>query len=87
LKNTNPAIAYFSIKSGDAAQYAYENEERLKILKDSSIKIVELDEFTVFPRLIFLADIEQDATNYKNNSMAGYYGKISVSLKSTKTSE
>lgn len=81
IKNTNPMSAYFSLKSNRAKQYELENEERLFILKNLEVKDAVIKDFSVKPYVLYFDDIE-DVNNWKNFSMAKYYGKDSVSLES-----
>lgn len=72
--------AALSLAEGEAEAYWNQEEERLEILRDSSIQDAELKEFTRKPELLFYEDIEPEADNWKNVRMSGYYGKNTVKL-------
>lgn len=72
--------AALSLAEGEAEAYWNQEEERLDILRDSSIQDAELKEFTRKPELLFYEDIEAETDNWKNVRMSGYYGKNTVKL-------
>lgn len=63
-----------------AKQYDSQIDGRLVILNDKNTDEVVLSPLTVWPQLIYFDDIETDPTNWKNVSMASYYGKTSVKI-------
>ncbi|MCR5101136.1 MAG: DUF6056 family protein [Butyrivibrio sp.] len=79
--------ALVDILNGNAATYARENAKRLEILKDDSIKDVNLDEFTVQPQLLFFSDVTTDTSDWVNKAVAEYYNKDSVVLKKADSEE
>ncbi len=68
------------LATGQAQQYYSEAMERKELYLDESVSIVEADPYSVTPRLLFFDDITDDATNWKNVTTSGYYGKESVVL-------
>lgn len=79
-QQTSSFGAYYSLKNGDAAQYAREQKERSVSLADETVKEVGLKEFTVKPYVLFFDDIEEDPGNWKNYDTARYYEKEKVWL-------
>lgn len=69
-----------SIVNGEAKEWKQEEEKRLAVLLDDSIREAELQEFTVKPTLLFYEDIESEPDNWKNIRMSGYFRKDSVRL-------
>ena len=72
--------AFISLYNGEAKVYKEQMEERIKLYHDPNIKNVEVEELLYKPEAIFFDDIE-NINNWKNNSLASYYGKESVSFK------
>lgn len=72
--------AFQSLRRGEAKQYWEENEARLEILEDASLRDVVLKPFAVKPYVLFFGDIVEDPEDWVNQHMAEYYGKDSVTL-------
>jgi predicted ABC-type exoprotein transport system permease subunit len=72
--------ALSDLLDGTAATYKSENAERLRILKDDSIKDAELMEYSVHPELLFYEDVTPDTAEWINGATAKYYYKDSVVL-------
>ncbi|MDO4333616.1 MAG: hypothetical protein Q4C58_13150 [Eubacteriales bacterium] len=72
--------ALSSLLKGEAASYKQQQEERLELLLDETVKDAELKEFVNKPYLLYYEDIEADADNWKNVRMSGYYRKDTVKL-------
>ncbi len=66
-----------SLRTGQAALYKAEQEKRLEILHDDSIRDADLDEFTDPPYMLYFGDIRPDSDNL---DVAEFYGKDSVNL-------
>ncbi len=77
------ASAYTSLRSGQAAVYSRQAEERVEILRDPQIRDAELDAFLDPPYLLFFDDITPDPLNWRNLGMSAFYGKDSVVLRDT----
>ncbi|MGN0289467.1 MAG: DUF6056 family protein [Lachnospiraceae bacterium] len=72
------AEATVALVSGQAEIYRQENEERLKLLKDESLKNVTVKAFSDPPRLLLFHDVSFDSGDWFNFVVAKYYGKESV---------
>ncbi|MBO5622888.1 MAG: hypothetical protein J5959_14820, partial [Butyrivibrio sp.] len=72
--------ALFAIADGSAATYKAENDERLKTLRNYSIKDAELLEYSVHPDMLFYWDVTPDKSEWINTATAKYYDKDSVIL-------
>lgn len=66
--------------SGQAKIYRQENEERLQLLKDSTVKDVAVKPFSDPPKLLLFQDISFDSGEWINTVVAEYYGKESVKV-------
>ncbi len=69
--------AYVSLRAGEASQYEQEYQNRLELLITAD-KEVEVEEFTVKPRLLYFDDITDDPYDWRNKAVANWYGKDSV---------
>ncbi len=72
--------ALFAITDGSAGTYKAENDERLVILRDDSVKDAELTEHSVHPEMLFYWDVTDDKSEWVNTATATYYNKDSVVL-------
>ena len=72
--------ALFAITDGSAGTYKAENDERLVILRDDSVKDAELVEHSVHPEMLFYWDVTSDKAEWVNTATATYYNKDSVVL-------
>lgn len=70
--------AVFELLDGSAAQYGRENEERLRILKNSEEQDTVLPRYTVQPNLLYFEDVSEDPDDWINQKMSEYYGKNSI---------
>lgn len=70
--------AVSELLDGSAAQYGRENEERLRILKNSGEQDVVLPRYTVQPNLLYFEDVSEDPGDWINQKMSEYYGKNSI---------
>jgi len=75
--------AYEYLKYGFAQAYWNESMERKAILEDPSVKNAVLKERTSKPFYLYVSDITDDPDYWENRSMASYYQKDSVVLKSS----
>lgn len=69
-----------SLRSGSAAQYYAEYQERMRLLGDDSLKEVYLEPFSLKPYLLYYDDIEADTDDWINNVMEQFYDKEIVGL-------
>ncbi|MCR5156183.1 MAG: hypothetical protein K6C96_05845 [Butyrivibrio sp.] len=81
----NPAYysgtsAVYDLLTGNAAGYRAENEDRLVILNDDTIKEAILPPHEHKPELLFQGDVYEDETMWENTAVATYYGKNTVAL-------
>ncbi|SEG17568.1 hypothetical protein SAMN02910276_02092 [Butyrivibrio sp. Su6] len=72
--------ALYDIVSGRAATYRQENDERLSILRDDTIKNAELREYSVHPEMLFYMDVTPDSSEWINQATAIYYDKETTVL-------
>ena len=72
--------AISDVTSGDAATYLRENEERLVVLKDPTVKDAVLLPYSKRPSMLAFDDITEDGDYWINRIMARYYDKDSVAL-------
>ncbi len=70
--------AVSELLDGSAAQYGRENEERLRILKNSEEQDAVLPRYTVQPNLLYFEDVSEDPDDWINQKMSEYYGKNSI---------
>ncbi len=70
------------LRSGEAKTYYRAAESRLVILEDPNILDAELQPYPCTPFLIYHGDVTTDPKHYVNESVAAFYGKTSVVLKS-----
>lgn len=80
--NFTSSSAVYSLITGEAVSYGEETAEREKLLKEaveSDAADIAVPRLTVHPYLLFWSDIEEDAGDWTNISMARYYGKDSIS--------
>lgn len=80
FKSLTSYSATHSLISGEAAVYKAEQEDRLTILKDNSIKDAVLKPLSCKPAVLFFDDITTDSSNWRNKDIAAYYKKDSVIL-------
>ncbi len=69
-----------SLRSGSAAQYYAEYQERMRLLRDESLKEVYLEPLSQKPYLLYYDDIEADTDDWINNIMEQFYDKEIVGL-------
>jgi len=77
-KTLTTVSAIESLRTGQASLYKAEQEERLRILHDDSVRDVYLNEFTDPPYLLYFGDFSSDSNN---QDVAKFYGKDSVRLR------
>lgn len=77
----NSYIGLQSLRTGEAQTYHKEAMARLELLENPEISEVELQPFTYQPKLLFMSEITEDVSDYKNQECARYYGKTTVRLK------
>ena len=70
--------AAYDLISGNAAEYKAENEERLNVLLDDSVRDAVLKEHQSQPELLFYLDVTPDSGEWINTTTAIYYEKDSV---------
>ena len=69
-----------SLVRGDANTYHQEYLSRLEIYNDPKIAHMEIPAFTVKPKVLFFDDITDDASDWKNVALAGFYSKETAVL-------
>ncbi|MCH5184690.1 MAG: hypothetical protein J1F64_01065 [Oscillospiraceae bacterium] len=80
-KKITTMSAIYSLKEGEAETYYNEYNERLKVLKDDSVKDVVFSPYSKKPHLLYFDDVLDDANDWKNTSISGYYGKNTLVVK------
>ena len=73
--------AVYSLVSGEASAYGKETAERESLLQEAAENgesEIAIPKLTVHPYLLFWSDIEEDAGDWKNKSMARYYQKDAI---------
>ena len=74
--------ALTSLANGKAAQYDREADARIAQVREGGAdEIVELEPFTVKPKVLFFEDLDRSPDNWKNEAMAEYYGCGGIVLK------
>ena len=81
LQSASSSSALLSLAKGEAAEYLKENESRWEIYTDDSIKDAEVEDFSVKPYVLYHDDIAEDETDWRNYTVAGFFGKESVRLR------
>lgn len=80
LQSTSSSSALLSLVKGEAAVYLAENEARWALYTDDSVRDVEVGDFSVKPYVLYHDDIAEDQTDWRNYTVAGFFGKDSVRL-------
>ena len=75
--------AYLLIRSGEAQEYSAEADERYAVLCDSAGEDVVLKSYTAKPWMLFLDDITEEKSDWRNEYMRVYFGLNSVVLEQT----
>ena len=81
LQSTSSSSASLSLMKGEASQYLKENELRWEIYMDDSIKDAEVENFSVKPYVLYYDDIVADETDWRNYTVASFFGKNSIRIK------
>lgn len=82
INNSSTGLgAVRSLYGGYAQQYDAEYYTRLEILEDETVENAELPPFAVQPKLLFFSDVEADRNIWPNTTVAAYYGKKSVCVR------
>lgn len=81
LQSTSSSSALLSLAKGEAAVYLQENELRWEIYTDDSARDAEVEDFSVKPYVLYHDDIVEDETDWRNYTVASFFGKNSVRLK------
>ena len=77
--NFTTSSALYSLVTKEAAAYGSETDERDLLLHEQTGSDITIPQLTVHPHLLFWSDIEENADDWKNKSMARYYQKDSIS--------
>ncbi len=80
VRSSSTYKAWAAVRSGEAAKYGAENEERLEILRDPEIKDVYFYELQHRVEPIYVFDITGDPNDNANVFMARFYHKNTVNL-------
>lgn len=78
--NLSSYQSYKIIKNGEAEQYDKEWKERMKVLKDKSIKNVEFEELSVYPSPIVYSEFSENKESWLNLPAAQIYDKNYIKL-------
>ena len=74
--------ALTSLVNGKAAQYDREADARNQVLTEAGEDdTIELEPFTVTPKVLFFEDLDPSPDNWKNQAAAEYYGVKAVILR------
>ena len=73
-------MAYSLLRSGEAREYAACGQRRLAMLQDPAVTDAVLEPFEKIPYVLFFDDVTEDPGDWRNLSVAEYYGKRSVVL-------
>lgn len=74
--------ALTSLVNGKAARYDREADARVALIMEADEdEVIELEPFTVKPKVLFFEDIDKSPDNWKNQAMAEYYGRKGIILK------
>ena len=77
--------ALTSLANGKAAQYDREADARTELLTAAGEDdIVELEPFSVTPKVLFFEDLDPSADNWKNQAAAEYYDVGGIILEEDK---
>ena len=71
-----------ALADGSAAAYAQERDARIPALLDPEVTDPRFEPLEHRPALLYLGDITANPSDWHNNTMAVFYGKHSVALKS-----
>lgn len=80
LNDYSSYAAYISLRTGEAAAFDREYKERMDIIEKSG-SVVEANEFTVKPYLLYFDDITRDSSDWRNKAYAAWWGKDSIVIK------
>jgi hypothetical protein len=80
-QDSNYFKLYHDITSGSASLYDKQLNERYKIMKLSDSMEVAVPPLTYKPYALYFADVESDASDWKNQSFAKYFKKDKIYLK------
>lgn len=78
LQSTSSSSALLSLAKGEAAEYLEENKLRWEIYTDDTIKDATVEDFSVKPYVLYHDDIAEDETDWRNYTVASFFGKDSV---------
>lgn len=74
--------ALTSLANGKAARYDSEADARVALIMEADEdEVIELEPFTVKPKVLFFEDLDRSQDNWKNQAMAEYYGRRGIVLK------
>ncbi len=81
-ENLSGFNALTSLVNGKAMQYDREADARIaRIMEADADEIIELEPFTVKPKVLFFEDLDRSPDNWKNQAMAEYYGRRGIILR------
>ena len=81
LMSTSSTGALMSLVSGEAAVFKAENEARWELYEDPGLTSVTVPGYSVKPHVLYQDDISDDRTDWRNTSVASFFGKEWVELK------
>lgn len=79
-RGMNSYQAVLILKNGQAQQFAYENELRWNYLEETEETDVVIEPFSVQPPLLYHEDIVSDKEDWRNYTLASFFGKNSIVL-------
>lgn len=72
--------AFILLKTGEAARYSEEANERYELLYEAKGRDVKVKAYTVQPHLLYLDDITEDAEDWRNQYVKEYFELNSIVL-------
>jgi hypothetical protein len=80
----NLRLAWANLLSGEACQYDWELRQRYKQIAGSAQGTCVVEPLSVFPSMLYFADINTDAGSWPNKPYAEYFGKKAIMLSRVK---
>lgn len=80
LMSTSSTGALMSLVKGEAAVFKAENEARWALYEDPDLTAVTVPDYSVKPHILYQDDISDDRTDWRNTSVASFFGKEWVEL-------
>ena len=87
LEEITTATALKSLVYGEARVYHEEMKAREELYHDPKVQVVEVEELTYKPELLYWGTLTTDPENSQNQAMCRYYGKESMVLLGSEETE